>query len=68
MRIIRQEAGSHVPIIGVGGVFTGEDALKMLRAGASLVQVFTGFIYQGPWMARGINRYLLKHIDEVPVW
>ena len=68
VRIIRQEAGSHVPIIGVGGVFTGEDALKMLRAGASLVQVFTGFIYQGPWMARGINRYLLKHIDEVPVW
>ena len=47
---------------------TGEDALKMLQAGASLVQVFTGFIYQGPWMARGINRYLLKHIDEVPVW
>lgn len=68
VRIIRQEAGSHVPIIGVGGVFTGEDALKMLQAGASLVQVFTGFIYQGPWMARGINRYLLKHIGEVPVW
>ena len=68
VRIIRQEAGPHVPIIGVGGVFTGEDALKMLQAGASLVQVFTGFIYQGPWMARGINRYQLKHIDEVPVW
>ena len=68
VRIIRQEAGSHVPIIGVGGVFTGEDALKMLQAGASLVQVFTGFIYQGPRMARGINRYLLRHMGEVPVW
>ena len=68
VRIIRQEAGPHVPIIGVGGVFTGEDALKMLQAGASLVQGFTGFRYQGPWMARGINRYLLKHIDEGPVW
>lgn len=46
-------------IIGVGGIFTADDALQMLRAGATLIQVWTGFIYEGPSIARRINRGLL---------
>ena len=52
-RIYRQTEG-RMPIIGVGGVFTAEDAWEMIRAGASLVQLYTGFIYRGPAAARDI--------------
>jgi len=45
---LRAQVGDAVAIIGVGGVFSGEDALAKLAAGASLVQVYTGFIYRGP--------------------
>ena len=51
-------------IIGVGGVFDHHDALAMLRAGATLVQVWTGFIYEGPAIARRINRGLLAACRE----
>jgi dihydroorotate dehydrogenase len=47
---------SALPIIGVGGIFHPDDALRMLDAGASLVQLYTGFIYQGPALVRRINR------------
>ncbi|HLL54278.1 MAG TPA: quinone-dependent dihydroorotate dehydrogenase [Myxococcaceae bacterium] len=45
-------SGGRLPLIGVGGVFTAEDAYEKLRAGASFVQVYTGFIYEGPGMVR----------------
>ena len=48
------------PIIGVGGINTAEDALEKLRAGASLVQIYTGFIYEGPALAQKICRGLLQ--------
>ncbi len=48
------------PIIGVGGIHSAEDALEKLQAGASLVQVYTGFIYEGPGLVRAINRALMK--------
>ncbi|WP_400162573.1 quinone-dependent dihydroorotate dehydrogenase [Brevibacillus sp. TJ4] len=57
---IYQEVGDKVPIIGVGGIFTGEDAYEKIRAGASLVQVYTGMIYQGPGIAKQINKKLLQ--------
>lgn len=57
-RIHAHTQGS-IPIIGVGGIFTAEDAWDRIRAGASLLQVYTGFIYQGPTIARDINRGLL---------
>jgi len=44
--------GGALPIIGVGGVFTAEDVYEKLKAGASVVQVYTGFIYEGPGMVR----------------
>jgi dihydroorotate dehydrogenase len=52
----------RMPIVGVGGVFEAEDAWRLIRAGASLVQVWTGFIYRGPTIARDINRGLLGFI------
>ncbi|CAN5166152.1 quinone-dependent dihydroorotate dehydrogenase [soil metagenome] len=53
-----------MPIIGVGGIMTGEDAWEMIRAGASLIQVHTGFIYGGPGFIASINRYLLRRLAE----
>jgi dihydroorotate dehydrogenase len=47
-----------VPIVGVGGIFTAEDAWEKISAGASLVQLYTGFIYRGPGIAREINQGL----------
>lgn len=51
---IWQTTGGTMPIIGVGGIFTADDAWEMIRAGASLVQLYTGFIYRGPLVAREI--------------
>ena len=45
-------------MIGVGGVFTAEDAWKKISAGASLIQLYTGFIYEGPQVAQRINEGL----------
>ncbi|HEX6797707.1 MAG TPA: quinone-dependent dihydroorotate dehydrogenase [Ktedonobacterales bacterium] len=51
-------AGGRLPIVGCGGIFTPDDARRMLDAGASLVQLYTGFIYEGPMVARRIARAL----------
>jgi dihydroorotate dehydrogenase len=53
-----------LPLIGVGGVFTAEDAWEMISAGASLVQIYTGFIYEGPTIARRINDGLRRIIAD----
>ena len=50
--------GGRIPLIGVGGIFTAEDAWDKISAGASLVQLYTGFIYQGPNIAQEINKRL----------
>jgi dihydroorotate dehydrogenase len=50
--------GGRIPLIGVGGIFTAEDAWEKISAGASLIQLYTGFIYQGPGVARQINEGL----------
>jgi len=68
VRCVRATTGKSVPIIGVGGIFSGQDALAMLQAGASLVEVYTGVIYEGPVLARKINKYLKQHEDEIPQW
>lgn len=58
---IRTLAGlTDLPIIGVGGVRTAEDAYRKIRAGACLVQLYTGFVYRGPETAREINRNLVE--------
>ena len=48
--------GGRIPLIGVGGIFTAEDAWEKICAGASLVQLYTGFIYQGPNIAQRDQR------------
>ena len=53
-----------VPIIGVGGVFTAADAYEKIKLGASLVQVYSGWIYQGPTLVRDINRGLLRLMEK----
>jgi len=53
---VAKETGGTLPIIGVGGIHSVDDARRMLDAGASLVQVYTGFIYRGPGLVRAINR------------
>jgi dihydroorotate dehydrogenase len=52
--------GGRIPLIGVGGIFTAEDAWEKIAAGASLVQLYTGFIYRGPRIAQEINEGLAK--------
>ncbi|MDR0711682.1 MAG: quinone-dependent dihydroorotate dehydrogenase [Prevotellaceae bacterium] len=56
VRYISRKTQGKLPIIGVGGIMTPQDALNMLHAGASLVQVYSGFIYQGPGFAKKICR------------
>jgi dihydroorotate dehydrogenase len=59
-----RSTGGRLPIVGVGGVFGADEAWAMVRAGASLVQVWTGFIYRGPTIARDINRGLLRRMSR----
>jgi dihydroorotate dehydrogenase len=60
--LVHRTAGARLPVVGVGGVFGADEAWAMIRAGASLVQVWTGFIYRGPGIARDINRGLLARL------
>jgi dihydroorotate dehydrogenase len=55
---------TDVPVVGVGGVSTAEDAYAKIRAGASLVQLYTAFVYRGPAIARSINRGLLDLLER----
>lgn len=57
---LSQKSNKAFPIIAVGGIHTAEDALEKLNAGASLIQIYTGFIYEGPGIAKRINKKLLK--------
>jgi len=54
---------TDLPVVGVGGIFTAADAYEKIRAGADLVQLYTGFIYQGPTVARDINRGLIQRLE-----
>src|SRR5690606_23267876 len=56
IRFLTEKSGNAFPIIGVGGIHSAEDALEKLRAGASLVQLYTGFIYEGPALIKAINQ------------
>jgi dihydroorotate dehydrogenase len=60
IRYLYQESKGSFPIIGVGGVHSEKDALEKLKAGATLIQIYTGFIYEGPRLVKRINRAILK--------
>ena len=61
---IYRRSKARLPIIGVGGIFTAQDAFEKIAAGASLIQAYTGFVYGGPSFARTINRGLLRILKE----
>ncbi|MDP9349252.1 MAG: quinone-dependent dihydroorotate dehydrogenase, partial [Gemmatimonadota bacterium] len=58
--LVYRETGGALPVIGVGGIFDARDAFERIRAGASLVQLYTGFVYGGPGVVWEINRGLLE--------
>ncbi len=60
IKTVRAVVGEDFPIIGVGGILTEDDAMSKITAGANLVQIFTGFIYQGPQLIQSINTKLKK--------
>ena len=57
---LRKKLGQDFPIIGVGGIMNAEDALEKIKCGADLVQLYTGFIYEGPSLIKRINKLLLE--------
>ena len=61
VRYISEKTKGKLPIIGVGGIMSGKDAKDMLDAGASLVEIYSGFIYEGPALIKNINKYLETH-------
>ncbi len=63
IRFLHDKSQGAFPIIGVGGIHSPEDALEKLDAGASLIQLWTGFVYEGPSLIKGINAALLKRMD-----
>ena len=62
IRYLSEKSNRAFPIIGVGGIHSPEDALEKLRAGASLIQLYTGFIYEGPGLIKQINKSILKNV------
>ena len=60
IRYIADKSNKAFPIIGVGGIHSAEDALEKLDAGADLIQLYTGFIYEGPRLVKRINQAILK--------
>ena len=62
--VIYEHAGGRLPIIGVGGIFTAQDAFDKIAAGASMLQAYTGFIYGGPHFARDVVNGLADILDK----
>ena len=58
---VRQTLGQDFPIIGVGGILTGADAMSKIDAGANLVQIYTGFVYKGAGLINSINQQITSH-------
>ncbi len=64
IRYISQKTNKKLPIIGVGGILSAKDALEKLDAGASLIQIYTGFIYSGPGLVKRINKACIKRLKK----
>jgi dihydroorotate dehydrogenase len=63
IRFIYQETAGKLPIIGVGGIFNADDAWAKIIAGASILQVYTGWVYEGPWMVNQVLSGLLAKLE-----
>jgi dihydroorotate dehydrogenase len=60
IRFLAEKSNKSFPIIGVGGIHSAEDAIEKLEAGADLIQLWTGFVYEGPGLVKKINKALLE--------
>ncbi|AZQ43789.1 quinone-dependent dihydroorotate dehydrogenase [Nonlabens ponticola] len=60
IKFLYEKSHGAFPIIGVGGIMTAQDAIDKIKAGASLVQLYTGFVYEGPALVRDINKEILR--------
>ena len=61
IRYLSEKSKKSFPIIGVGGIHSAQDALDKIAAGADLVQIYTGFIYEGPNLIKRINKAILRN-------
>jgi dihydroorotate dehydrogenase len=61
IRYLKQKSGNAFPVIGVGGIHSAADAMEKLAAGADLIQLYTGFVYEGPALIKDINKEILKN-------
>jgi dihydroorotate dehydrogenase len=61
IRYITKKSDGKIPIVGVGGIHSDEDAIEKLKAGASLIQMYTGFIYEGPAVIKRINKAIVEY-------
>ena len=64
IRYISKKTNKTIPIIGVGGIMNPKDALDKIKAGADLIQLYTGFIYSGPKIVKKINKYLIRNNES----
>ena len=64
LRDFRSASGGQIPLIGVGGIATADDAWERIRAGASLVQLYSAMVYDGPGIARRIARGLAERLKR----
>jgi dihydroorotate dehydrogenase len=62
IRYLATKSNKSFPIIGVGGIHTAEDAIEKIEAGADLIQLYSGFIYEGPALVKRINKAILNHL------
>jgi dihydroorotate dehydrogenase len=63
IRFLSEKSNKAFPIIGVGGIHSPDDAIEKLEAGATLIQLYTGFIYEGPALIKAINKKILESIN-----
>lgn len=64
IRFLSQKSNKSFPIIGVGGIHSAQEAIDKLEAGASLIQLYTGFIYEGPALVKAINKKILESVTQ----
>jgi dihydroorotate dehydrogenase len=64
IRFLSEKSNKSFPIIGVGGIHSAQDAIEKLEAGASLIQLYTGFIYEGPALVKAINKKIVESVSR----
>ena len=61
IKFIHEKSNGSIPIIGVGGIMNPDDAIEKIKAGASLIQLYSGFVYSGPSIVKKINKAIIDY-------